>query len=120
MTLPMNPELVAALKKIGQGLFDLANAVSNPPDTASEPEPRPAARSPKKSPPPAEEHSEDKGVEAEEIKLADLQKMAKNLIKKGGRDKLLAILENHDLENVSSAPAKLWPELKQELEETSE
>lgn len=117
MTLPATNQdiIAAALRKIGQGLLDLADAIPNAPGESA-PKPRPAGRSsPQPSPSSAEEPTEEDDGE-EEIKLADLQTMAKDLIKKGGRDKLRELLETHELETVSSAPEEKWPDLKNDLE----
>src|SRR4051812_46773595 len=101
-----NPRVLKAISLIGQGLVDLAEALAAP--SASEPRPRPAAASsPDTAPPPAEEQPVDHEAQEDEdgdIELADLQKLAKDLIKAGGRPKLLKILEELKLENVSSAP----------------
>lgn len=130
--MPRAVALAAALKVIGQGLFDLADSLVAPGD--EQPEPRPAGRPPRSNPPaeattqddPPTDEDEETEVEEEAsltraaVKLADLQTLAKDLIKKGGRPKLLKILEDHQLENVSSAPAELWPVLKTELTEAGE
>jgi len=119
VTLPANnPAVVKALAAIGQGFIDLAAAVSAP--DGAEPEPRPAGKRSPQAPPPAEEPDEDEqgggDDEAPETKLADLQTMAKDLIKKGRREELRKILEDMELETVSSAPKDKWAELKEKLE----
>lgn len=119
MTLPAsNPAVVKALAAIGQGFMDLAAAISAP--DGAEPEPRPAGKRSPQALPPAEEPDDDKQggdeTEAPEIKLADLQTMAKDLIKKGKREELRKILEDMELETVSSAPEDKWADLKEKLE----
>jgi hypothetical protein len=113
VTLPANPDLVSALRKIGQGLLDLAAAIDIAPEAAAKPDPRPTkSSSPKPAPSSAEE------PQKEELKLSTLQVMAKDLLKKeGGRKKLEAILDKHELETVSSAPEEKWPDLKVDLGE---
>ena len=115
MTKPttQNQLIGAALRHIGQGLLDLADVLVSP-GSSAEPSPRPEA--PRKPQPPAEEPAEQTSEESEEIKLKDLQEMAHTLLKKqGGRKKLRGILEAHELETVSSAPEKVWPDLKNDL-----
>jgi hypothetical protein len=118
MTLPANPELVKALRAIGQGLLDLADAVVAP--TTSEPAPRPAKRSQKPASPAEDEQPDDDEAQTEEVeeevKMADLQVLGKDLIKKD-RAAFRKILETHDLETVSSAPVDKWKALKKDLQE---
>jgi hypothetical protein len=122
--------LAKAFKTIGLGLIDLSDALVAPGASVEEPEePRPGSRRPRSTAPVEEpkeevEETEEEEVkeepsEEEEIKLAELQNLAKDLIKAGGRSKLRKILEKHELETVSSAPMKLWKTLKKELEAVS-
>ena len=113
-----NVQVLRAIKTIGQGLMDLADALAQGAEV--KPDPRSAGRRSPEPSPPAEEPEEEDGDATEEIKLADLQKMAKDLIKGGGRDKLVTILEDLDLDTVSSAPEEKWAELKEHLEAASE
>lgn len=116
LTVAYNLKVLAAIRKIGEGLTDLADALASPVELASDPEPRPARRRPETEP--AEDPPEDVEPEAEiEVKLADLQKLANTLLKKkGGRPALIKILEHYDADRVSTAAKDVWPKLKIELE----
>jgi hypothetical protein len=117
LTIGYNAKVLAAIKTIGQGLMDLADALVAP--EPSEPKPRPADRSQTSQPPAEEEQQPDEQEETKEIELSDLQELARDLIKAKRRPQLIKILEGHELENVSSAPAEIWADLKKELKEAA-
>lgn len=115
-----DPKLILAIRTIGTGLTQLADALEAIGSDAADAPPRSARSSsgkekskPEEAAPPAEE--ETSADDQKPIELADLQKMGKDAIAAGKRDGLKKVLKDHDLANVSSAKPEQFESLHKAL-----
>jgi len=104
------------LETIGKALVNISRLVAEP---VSEPRtgkpPKADTKPPKDETPPPASGSEGENEELPQVTLAELQELGATLLKLGGRNDLMALLEAFNTTKLSNAKKEDWPLMARDL-----